>query len=65
MAMRESLALSFVIAATTVALGQAEKAVQGLDFVTDSEANAIYAVVVGNVGLYLTSQRPDHASTRD
>jgi len=54
--MRESLALSFVIAATTVALGQAEKAVQGLDFITDSEANAIYAVVVPE--MWASTSRP-------
>jgi hypothetical protein len=44
---RLGLALTFVIALTTAALGQSEKAaVQNLDYVTDSEAHLIYATVV-------------------
>jgi len=56
MNMLASLAFTFVIAVTTVALGQSEKAGQSLDVITDSDAHAIYAAVVP--GMWAVSVRP-------
>ena len=56
MNMLASLAFTFVIAVTTVALGQSEKAGQSLDLITDSEAYAIYAAVVP--GMWASGSRP-------
>lgn len=46
MAMRLSLAFSFVIAVTTIALGQSPAVAQDLESVTDPDAYAIYAMLV-------------------
>jgi hypothetical protein len=44
--MRLSLAFSFVIAVTTIALGQSPAVAQNLESVTDADAYAIYAMLV-------------------
>ena len=46
--MRVSLALTFVIAVTTAALGQSEKAAQTPDYVAEPEALQIYATLVAD-----------------